>query len=129
MRLFQLRNPALVSRQEHPRQAEQRQREEPPGSPKRRHHDDEERRRRLVPEAFSAGRNDQKAILARRQMGIVGYTSRPGLNPVLIESAQPVLEAELLGAAETQSGVVNLQALLAGCDAHGLTERQRLPVK
>src|SRR5262245_41408637 len=112
MHSLQLRN-TLPPRQHHQRRdTEQRESYEPPRPIEGGQYDDAQALALGVPEPVPVVGNDLERVATWRELGIVGGPAGTRVDPVTIETGELVLELDLLGAAEIQAGILDLQVLL-----------------
>ncbi len=86
-----------------------------------------EDRARLAPVAVAAPHGHPKAIVPRRDAGVVRRPSRSGVDPVGVVTGELVAELQLVGPGETGRGVADLDPLAPGADGDGRAEQQLAP--
>ena len=68
----------------------------------------------VVPDALVVARDDLEPVFSGRQSAIMGHPVLSGLNPVCVESDQPVFETYLRIINETEGGKVEGQFTATG---------------
>ena len=87
----------------------------------------------LVPDSVVVGGHDLEAIRPRRNVRVVGDVPRARVDPVTVETHQPILEAHLLRLEEAEAGVMDLDLAVPGRHDHRVRAvvapcgRSRLP--
>ena len=93
----------LIPNEEH---GETEQRAEPPGLPGVREHADVERGAGLVPDAVVVGGEHMEGVAAGWNVGVVSDTARSGIDPLGIESIQPIAVAHARRRDKAEAGVM-----------------------
>src|SRR5262245_51238592 len=109
---FKLRDAVFVRGENDSRSAERGQAEEPPLAIERRRHDYAQALPLGVPHAVAVGGDHFEGVFARRRVRIVSRAPRPGVDPIVVQAFQLVLESDLFRVDEAESGVLDLEILL-----------------
>ena len=94
LRPFQLRDAGSIGKHGQSGDAHRRQRQKPPRPIERRQHPDAQTVALRVPHAVAIGRDHLERVGARRHVRVIRRAPRAGFDPVVIQSFQPVFEAD-----------------------------------
>src|SRR4029077_6343312 len=91
----------------------QQRQPKPPGLPDERGDDKAERRGSLVPEAIGVAGPGPEFIIPRGQTRINDAALGLRIRPIVVKTLELVLEVNVFGSGESQSGEINLEAAMA----------------